>query len=232
LITLRSWPRKSVFQVEGVATSLIRGLRQRISCPRIRIFAVPALAGYTPQDFLQLVREYRIGFHEKHKGQLFCDDSSESIIQMLRQECLKGQVSWRMPCSVQSIGRTQEGFVLRTSQGDLNALQVVIATGGMAIPQLGSTDYALRMARHFGLKVIEPHPALVPLTFDGRDWKPFSALSGMALEVEVSTGGGGGGGRASSVKPFWKICCSRTAACPGRVSCRFPATGNRVKVLV
>ncbi|MDV2117522.1 NAD(P)/FAD-dependent oxidoreductase [Alcaligenes faecalis] len=153
-------------------------------------FCRSALASYTPQDFLELVREYRIGFHEKHKGQLFCDDSSESIIQMLRQECLKGQVSWRMPCSVQSIGRTEEGFVLRTSQGDLNALQVVIATGGMAIPQLGSTDYALRVARHFGLKVIEPHPALVPLTFDGRDWKPFSALSGMALEVEVSTGQG------------------------------------------
>ena len=153
-------------------------------------FCRSALAGYTPQDFLELVREYRIGFHEKHKGQLFCDDSSESIIQMLHQECLKGQVSWRMPCSVQSIGRSDEGFVLRTSLGDLNALQVVIATGGMAIPQLGSTDYALRVARHFGLKVIEPHPALVPLTFDGRDWKPFSALSGMALEVEVSTGQG------------------------------------------
>ncbi|WP_454007878.1 NAD(P)/FAD-dependent oxidoreductase, partial [Alcaligenes sp. Marseille-Q7550] len=138
----------------------------------------------------RLVRDYRIGYHEKHKGQLFCDDSSESIIQMLRQECLKGQVSWRMPCSVQSIGRIEAGFVLRTSQGDQQARRVVIATGGVAIPQLGSTDYALRVARHFGLKVIEPHPALVPLTFDGRDWRPFSSLSGMALEVEVSTGAG------------------------------------------
>lgn len=151
-------------------------------------FCRSALSGYTPTDFLELVRSYRIGYHEKHKGQLFCDDSSESIIQLLRQECVKGQVSWRMPCSVQSISRSEDAFLLHTNQGEIRATQLVMATGGMAIPQLGSTDFALRIARQFGLKVIEPRPALVPLTFDAQQWRPFSALSGVALEVEVSTG--------------------------------------------
>lgn len=151
-------------------------------------FCRSALTAYTPNDFLELVRSYRIGYHEKHKGQLFCDDSSESIIQLLRQECVKGQVSWRMPCRVETIEHIDNGFLLHTSQGTLSAMQLVMATGGMAIPQLGSTDFSLRIARQFGLKVIEPRPALVPLTFDAQQWRPFSALSGLALEVEVSTG--------------------------------------------
>ncbi len=153
-------------------------------------FCRSALSAYTPNDFLDLVRAYRIAYHEKHKGQLFCDDSSESIIQLLRQECSKGQVAWRMPCSVDAIQKTEAGFTLLTSQGSIQTRDLVMATGGMAIPQLGATDFSLRIARQFGLKIIEPRPALVPLTFDAQQWQAFSALSGLALEVEVSTGQG------------------------------------------
>lgn len=151
-------------------------------------FCRSALAGYTPQDFLALLREHGISWHEKHRGQLFCDTSSEEIIEMLRRECDKGQVTWRMPCAVQSVASGADSFTLATSEGTIEARSVVVATGGMAIPQLGATDFGLKLARQFGLKIIEPRPALVPLTFAGPVWAPFSALSGLALEAEVRTG--------------------------------------------
>ncbi len=159
-------------------------------------FCRSALAGYTPRDFLDLVERHGIAWHEKHKGQLFCDESSEDIIAMLRAECGDGRVQWRMPCTVRAIYRQTSGgagipeddlFALETSTGEIVAHQLVLATGGMAIPQLGATDFALGIARQFGLKVIEPRPALVPLTFDAESWKPFAALSGVALEAQVAT---------------------------------------------
>ena len=153
-------------------------------------FCRSALAGYTPQDFLALLRSHRVAWHEKHRGQLFCDDSSESIIEMLRAECQTGRVHWRMPCSVNDISRSEAGYTLRTSQGEIRAAKLVIASGGMAIPQLGATDFGLKIARQFGLKVVEPRPALVPLTFDAAQWKPFAELSGVALEVSLVTGAG------------------------------------------
>lgn len=153
-------------------------------------FCRSALAGYTPQDFLALLRSHRVAWHEKHRGQLFCDDSSESIIEMLRAECQTGRVHWRMPCSVNEISRFEAGYALRTSQGEIRAAKLVIASGGMAIPQLGATDFGLKIARQFGLKVVEPRPALVPLTFDAAQWKPFAELSGVALEVSLVTGAG------------------------------------------
>ena len=158
-------------------------------------FCRSALAGYTPRDFLDLVRGHRIAWHEKHRGQLFCDESSETIIDMLRDECGQGGVSWRMPCEVREIAREGEAYALRTSQGPLRAAKLVIATGGMAIPQLGATDFGLKVARQFGLKVVEPRPALVPLTFDAAQWQPFAELSGAALEVDLQTGQGKAGGR-------------------------------------
>src|SRR5690554_1371069 len=149
-------------------------------------FCRSALSAYKPADFLGLVESYGIAWHEKHKGQLFCDDSSESIIQLLRQECLKGNVAWRMPCAVQSVQASGSGYALATDTGAIHCKQLVIATGGMALPQVGATDFALRLARQFGLKVIEPRPALVPLTFDGDFWQDFVPLSGVSTEVELS----------------------------------------------
>ena len=153
-------------------------------------FARSALAGYTPADFIALVNSHRIAWHEKHRGQLFCDESSEQIIEMLRQECERGGVHWRMPCTVGAVAREADGFRLDTAAGPLFAARLVIATGGLAIPQLGATDFGLKIARQFGLKVIDPRPALVPLTFDAAAWAPFAALAGVALEAGVSAGQG------------------------------------------
>ncbi len=127
-----------------------------------------------------------MSWHEKHRGQLFCDDSSESIIQVLRRECDTGGVQWRMPCAVRAVGRDADGFRLDTDAGPVRAARLVLATGGMAIPQLGATDFSLRIARQFGLKIIEPRPALVPLTFDADQWRPYAALAGVSLEVRLS----------------------------------------------
>ncbi|ADP18938.1 pyridine nucleotide-disulfide oxidoreductase family protein 8 [Achromobacter xylosoxidans A8] len=153
-------------------------------------FCRSALSGYTPQDFLALMKRHHIAWHEKHRGQLFCDDSSESVIEMLRAECDAGRVQWRMGCSVAEIAHGEQGYELRTSQGPIRAAKLVVATGGMAIPQLGATDFGLKIARQFGLKVVEPRPALVPLTFDAEHWRSLSELSGVALEVNLQTGQG------------------------------------------
>lgn len=153
-------------------------------------FCRSALSGYTPQNFLALLKKYNIAWHEKHKGQLFCDHSSEDIIQVLRSECEQGRVAWRMGCTVNEIGKDNNQFQLQTSEGTIKAASLVVATGGMAIPQLGASDYGLKIARQFGLKVLEPRPALVPLTFDSAFWKRFSTLAGVSLEADISTGTG------------------------------------------
>ena len=157
-------------------------------------FCKSALAGFTPQDFIAMVDRHGIAWHEKHKGQLFCDQSSELIIEMLRAECDDAGVRWMMPCTVNEIVSTQDvgvqGFVLSTDQGQVQCRNLVIATGGLAIPQLGATDFGLKIARQFGLKVIEPRPALVPLTFNGEEWQPLVDLAGLAIPSVVSTGAG------------------------------------------
>ena len=155
-------------------------------------FCKSALSRYTPQDFLGLIKKHRIAWHEKHKGQLFCDESSEQIIQMLRAECMAGEVAWRMPCKIASVRKEGAGFVLSTDGGEVHARNVVVATGGLSIPKIGATDLGYRIARQFDLKVVEARPGLVPLTFDGPSWQPFVPLAGIALEVDVSTESGKG----------------------------------------
>lgn len=151
-------------------------------------FCKSALSRYTPQDFLALVKRYKIAFHEKHKGQLFCDDSAEDIIRMLKAECDAGQVSWRMPCKVLDVQGSEVGFVIETGQGKIHAASVVIATGGLSIPKIGATDFSYQVAQQFHLKIVEPRPALVPLTFDAASWEAFVPLSGISLEVDIETG--------------------------------------------
>jgi predicted Rossmann fold flavoprotein len=151
-------------------------------------FCKSALSRYTPQDFLALVKKHRIAYHEKHKGQLFCDDSAEQIIDMLKAECAAGDVHWRMPCAVERVEHDGAGFTLHTDSGTIGAPSVVVATGGLSIPKIGASDFGYRLARQFGLRLVEPRPALVPLTFDAAQWAPFVPLAGIALEVEVATG--------------------------------------------
>jgi len=154
-------------------------------------FCRSALARYTPQDFIKLVQRHGIAFHEKHKGQLFCDDSSEQIIQMLVKECEAGGVVRWQPCTVADVRPLPDGgFELDTSQGSLTAQRVVVATGGLPVPKIGASDWGLRLAQRLGHAIVEPRPALVPLTFDADAWAPFAALSGLSLPVEVSVGSG------------------------------------------
>ena len=151
-------------------------------------FCRSALSRYSAQDFIALVRRHGIAFHEKHKGQLFCDASSEQIIDMLRAECEAGGVQWRMPCKVNTVERADGGFVLNTEAGPLLATRVVVATGGLSVPKIGASDFGLRLARQFGLAVVEPRPALVPLTFAAATWAPYAALAGISLEVDIACG--------------------------------------------
>ena len=154
-------------------------------------FCRSALARYTPRDFLDLLARHRVAWHEKHKGQLFCDTSSQTIIDVLQRECETGRVSWRRPGVIQQVqGGADQPFHLTTSAGPIAARALIVATGGLSIPKIGATDFAYRLARQFGLKLIEPRPALVPLTFTAADWAPFAALSGLSLEVAVRTGAG------------------------------------------
>jgi predicted Rossmann fold flavoprotein len=156
-------------------------------------FARHALRAYRPRDFVALVSGAGIGWHEKHRGQLFCDDSSERIVELLRAECDRGGVAWRRPCPVREVRRVDRTggvrFVLSTDAGEHACASLVVATGGLSIPKIGATDWGLRLARDLGLRVVEPRPALVPLTFTAQAWQPFAALAGLALEVEAGVPG-------------------------------------------
>jgi len=154
-----------------------------------------ALARYTPADFTALVRRHDIGFHEKHRGQLFCDESAERIIAMLLAECGAGGVVRRQPCSVSAVRHGEAGFELETSAGPVRTARLVVASGGLSIPKIGASDWGYRLARQFGHSIVETRPALVPLTFDPAAWAPFSALAGLSLEVAIDTGTGRERGR-------------------------------------
>ena len=151
-------------------------------------FCRSALSRYTAQDFIALVKKYRIPFHEKHKGQLFCDRSAEDIIAMLKAECDAGGVQWMIPAGVKSVVREGERFRLATGGGDVVADSVVIATGGLSIPKIGATDFAFRLANQFDLPLVETRPGLVPLTFDAQGWQPFVAMAGISLEIDIEAG--------------------------------------------
>ena len=151
-------------------------------------FAKSALARYKPQQFIDLVKRYRIGFHEKHRGQLFCDDSSQSIIEMLLQECRVGRVSIEHPVSVAHVRPSGSRWEIQTSKGLIQTAHVVIATGGLPVPAIGATGFALDLATHLGLKVIEPRPALVPLAFTSHVFEDLETLAGVSLPVEIRAG--------------------------------------------
>ena len=153
-------------------------------------FCRSALARYTPQDFIALMQRHGIAWHEKHKGQLFCDESSDTVITMLLKECAAGGVTHWQPCAVNTVRHGDAGFELDTDRGTLRAAQLVVASGGLSIPKIGASDFGHRLARQFGHRIVEPRPALVPLTFSAASWAPFVALAGLSLEVQVETGVG------------------------------------------
>ena len=150
-------------------------------------FAKSALSRFDAQDFIALVDQYCIAWHEKTLGQLFCDGSARQIVDMLLEEGAKGGVE--MVCSeeISDICHADGRFRVKCSQGSAEAAALVIATGGPSIPKMGATGFAYDLARQFGLKVVEPRPALVPLTLGGDDVL-FRELSGVAAEVIARCG--------------------------------------------
>ena len=161
-------------------------------------FCRSALSRYTPRDFVDLIQKHGVPYHEKHKGQLFCDRSAEDIIKVLLAECASGDVTRWQPCRITSLravdGELPSGttlaprYLLGTSQGPVACHSVVIACGGLSIPKIGATDFGYRIARQFDLHVVDTRPALVPLTFDEAQWAPFASLAGLSLPVQISAG--------------------------------------------
>ena len=151
-------------------------------------FCHSALSGYTQRDFIALVEAYGIAWHEKTRGQLFCDGSSRQIIDMLLEECRKADAQLRLGARVSTVSRGEDGFAVVTDQGEFRCSSLVVATGGPSIPKMGSSGFGYKIAEQFGLALVPPRAALVPLTFDPALLKQFADLSGVAVDAVVSCG--------------------------------------------
>jgi len=152
-------------------------------------FCKSALSRFTQWDFLALVHEYQIAFHERDHGQLFCDDSAKEILNMLLAENKKAGTSIQLKTEIQKIDKRDDGrFSLKTTQGDLVCQSLVIATGGLSIPSMGSSPFGYRVAEQFGIKVWQPQAGLVPFTLQPAEKEKYSALSGIAIDSIVSHG--------------------------------------------
>jgi len=146
-------------------------------------FAKSALARYTPWDFIALVEKHGIRYHEKELGQLFCDESSKLIVRMLLDECAAAGVEVRTGCAVTQVAKTDEGFLVQTAEGVVQATSLVVATGGLSIPSLGATGFGYELARQFGHTVLPTRAGLVPLTLSGKHQERYQDLAGVALPV-------------------------------------------------
>jgi predicted Rossmann fold flavoprotein len=153
-------------------------------------FAKSALARYTPQDFLALMERHGLSWHEKTLGQLFCDQKSGAIIQMLLDEMKAVGAVLKLGVEIISVRQSDGVFHLDTSQGPVTAQRLIVATGGLSIPKIGASSFAYDLARQFGHEVITPEPALVPLTFEGQIKEQFASLSGVATPVIARAGEG------------------------------------------
>ena len=167
-------------------------------------FCRSALARYTPQHFIAWLNQHGITFHEKKLGQLFCDDGSQAIIDMLKNECDAAGVTWLMPCSVQKVeqhnslppsvgeGLGERGgykrYTVTTSCGTYHTQSLVIATGGLSIPKIGATPFGYHVAEQFGIPMTKLKPGLVPLSFHPHDWVAYAELAGISVEAIVSYG--------------------------------------------
>jgi len=151
-------------------------------------FCNSALSGYTQRDFIALVEQYGIAWHEKTRGQLFCDGSSRQIVEMLLEECRKVRAQLRLGVRISAVSRVETGFVVVTDQGEFRCRSLVVATGGPSIPKMGSSGLGYRIAEQFGLKIVPPRAALVPLTFDAGLLAQFKDLSGVSVDAVVSCG--------------------------------------------
>jgi predicted Rossmann fold flavoprotein len=152
-------------------------------------FAKSALALYTPRHFLELVEKYKIPYHEKTLGQLFCDHSAHAILNLLLAECEKGRVDHVPDAHSIQVERNSSGFRLECAKGEFHCESLVIATGGLSIPKLGATAFGYNLARQFGLGIVEPRPALVPLLLGGKEasWAQLAGVSTLVRANAPST---------------------------------------------
>ena len=154
-------------------------------------FVKSALAKYPAKEFIKLVSDYGISYHEKHQGQLFCDDSAKQIIDMLMSDCATGKVTSRHPVLVQSITQANDQWSVQTDQGVEITRAVVMATGGLPVPSIGASAYSLDIAKQFDLAIVEPRPALVPLSFTADTFGNLSDLAGLSVPVRIASGSKG-----------------------------------------
>ena len=148
-------------------------------------FVKSALSQYTQNDFINLVESYKIAYHEKTLGQLFCDGSSKQIINMLLDECKKYQVTIKTECSVNDISKNEK-FTLKSNLGVFTSNAVIIATGGLSIPKIGASDFGYKIAKKFGHTIIPTAPALVPLTVIEKELEWYTQLRGVSNHSIVS----------------------------------------------
>ncbi len=148
-------------------------------------FCKSALSRYSPEDFISLVRKHRIDFHEKKLGQLFCNDSAEQIVDMLVQECDEAGARFQMDCKIFAVEK-KDSFIISTSAGDFRCESLVVATGGLSIPQIGATGFGYDLARQFGVKITETAPALDGFNFNRTDLEQFKDLPGVSIDTIIN----------------------------------------------
>jgi len=148
-------------------------------------FCKSALARFSTRDFVALVEKYGIAYHEKDRGQLFCDESATQIVDMLRQECQNNEVTFSFGTTIHSVEKTGDVFVCQTSKGLFESPALIVATGGLSIPKIGATPFGYNLARQFGLNVIPPRPALVPLTFSDKILTLAQTISGVSVDPVI-----------------------------------------------
>ncbi|MEI6707306.1 MAG: NAD(P)/FAD-dependent oxidoreductase [Methylococcales bacterium] len=153
-------------------------------------FCKSALSRYNQWNFLALISRYRIPYHEREHGRLFCNDSAKDILSMLLTECENAGVTIQLNTSINAIEQSEQQFQLTTNQGDFIAQSLVIATGGLSIPKMGATPLGYKIAEQFGIKVLPTRAGLVPLTLQPDDKEKFSVLSGIAVPCAISSANG------------------------------------------
>jgi predicted Rossmann fold flavoprotein len=154
-----------------------------------RHFCKSALARYAPSDFIAMVERHGIAYHEKERGQLFCDHSAKLIVTMLANECRQGGARIEVNGVVMSVERAGEGFIIETGGGPIHSASLVIASGGLSIPKMGATNFGYELAKRFGHSIVATYPALVPFTFSAEDLARYQDLAGIGLPVEASSNG-------------------------------------------
>ena len=152
-------------------------------------FCKSALSRFTPEDFIEMVRGHGIAYHERKHGQLFCDVSAQSIIELLLKECRQAGARILLAHEIEGVRKNGAGYVVKTDRGDFAAKSVVVATGGLSFPKFGATGVGYSIAEQFGLKMVATVPALDGFTFSVADRAKLYGFSGIALDATMSCNG-------------------------------------------